>query len=90
MNYINWAAEYEEQNQKVLQCIQRAKAQLKDLTAVDDIKSVQRRIAVLRSIYKQNKLTAEFLTNRGRRYGDHITEKPIVSEVHHYGKEMSA
>lgn len=94
MNYIQWAAEYEKQNEKIKQSIEREKKLLKAAVGKDEPQTIGKRIAVLRSMLKENEMVAEFLRARGKKYGDHISQSNFnihaKQEETTYGKNLSA
>ncbi|MGN1112745.1 MAG: hypothetical protein ACI4RP_06020 [Acutalibacteraceae bacterium] len=73
MNYIEWAAEYQTEAQKLEKKITALKAALKSLRHSDQngILALKHRIAVLYSMYLDCEHTAKLLNSRGgMNYGE--------------------
>lgn len=90
MNYMNWAKEYSAQAETLKTCIDREKSALKLAVNKDEEKTINRRIQILRSMYREAVLTADLIDSRGKRYGDNISENSFNREVDLIGKGISA
>lgn len=66
MNYREWSENYVQEAQNLKNVIDKERANLNKAKNFDEIKSINRRIQILKSMYYECKLTASFLSFKAK------------------------
>lgn len=70
MNYKEWSENYLQEVENLKKVIEKEKVNLTNAKKFDDIKSINRRIQILKSMYYECKLTASLLSSRIDEFSD--------------------
>lgn len=66
MNYREWSENYVQEAQNLKNVIDKERANLNKAKNFDEIKSINKRIQILKSMYYECKLTASFLSSKAK------------------------
>ena len=66
MNYREWSENYEKESLNLKSIIDREKDNLNNAKNFDEVKSINRRIQILKSMYYECRLTAKLLKSKAK------------------------
>lgn len=66
MNYIEWSENYEKESLNLKSIIDRERDNLNNAKNFDEVKSINRRIQILKSMYYECRLTAKLLKSKAK------------------------
>lgn len=66
MNYREWSENYEKESQNLKSIIDRERDNLNKAKNFDEVKSINRRIQILKSMYYECRLTARLLKSKAK------------------------
>ena len=66
MNYREWSENYEKESLNLKSIIDRERDNLNNAKNFDEVKSINRRIQILKSMYYECRLTAKFLKSKAK------------------------
>ena len=66
MNYREWSENYEKESLNLISIIDRERDNLNNAKNFDEVKSINRRIQILKSMYYECRLTAKLLKSKAK------------------------
>ena len=66
MNYREWSENYEKESLNLKSIIDRERDNLNNAKNIDEVKSINRRIQILKSMYYECRLTAKLLKSKAK------------------------
>ena len=66
MNYREWSENYEKESLNLKSIIDRERDNLNNAKNFDEVKSINRRIQILKSMYSECRLTAKLLKSKAK------------------------
>lgn len=66
MNYREWSENYEKESLNLKSIIDRERDNLNNAKSFDEVKSINRRIQILKSMYYECRLTAKLLKSKAK------------------------
>ena len=74
MNYREWSENYEKESLNLKSIIDRERDNLNNAKNFDEVKSINRRIQILKSMYYECRLTAKLLKSKAKDLDELVVE----------------
>lgn len=74
MNYREWSENYEKESLNLKSIIDRERDNLNNAKNFDEVKSINRRIQILKSMYYECRLTAKLLKSKAKELDELVGE----------------